>query len=99
MLQEVEARNYIEGNLSSMTGNGEYTYSKELNTCLYANNILAMTAETIRKEYFIIDLATNNTLASWTIWEKGCDDCGMNTASIDAQDKYQDLYDRNFVSK
>lgn len=99
LLQEEKDRNYTEGGISNITGNGQYTYSKELNTCLYANNIQIITPEIYKTEYFIIDLATNVKMASWNKWDKGCDDCSTNSFSVETQATYQELYNKNFLAK
>lgn len=99
MAQELKDRNYSEGGVSNISGNGQYTYSEDLNTCLYANNIQMITSDTYKTEYFIIDLATNDKIASWNKWDKGCDDCSTNPVSIEAQTTYQELYNKNFLKK
>lgn len=99
MEQELKDRNYSEGGISNISGNGQYTYSKDLNTCLYANSIQMITSATYKTEYFIIDLATNNKIASWNKWDKGCDDCDINPVSMEAQTKYRELYNKNFLAK
>lgn len=92
-----EQNSWSGGDLSgSFLGNGAYVYSPKLKTCLYANSLAYTSKDTSKTEYYIIDLNTNNKIASYNWWQKGCDSCAGDQVSIDAHKEYEEIYKENF---
>lgn len=93
MQEEDKDKHFIEGNLIGTVGKQKFTYSKKLNTCLYASYLSVFSSDFDRYDNLIIDLNTNTIIADIVHCDKkSCPD----ESSIDDKNAYDKLYAENF---
>lgn len=82
--EELRDRNYTDGSAISYTGNPQFAYSRKYNSCFYLNSSnFASGIEIAKTEYYIINLTTNEKVASYIRWDKGNDDYLSNPVYIE----------------
>lgn len=89
---ELRDRNYTSGSASVYTDSPRFAYSVKYNSCFYQNSSnFSSGSEISRTEYYIINLATNEKVASYSIWDKGYDDYLKNEVYIESKKQFDEM--------
>jgi len=90
--EELRNRNYTTEGAVNFTGNPKFAYNRNYNSCFYLNDShFSSGSEIVKTEYYIINLTTNEKVASYTIWDKGYDDYSSNEIYIMEKKEFDSL--------
>lgn len=90
--------NYSRGSASNYIDSPKFAYSRKYNNCFYLNSShFASGSEIAKNEYYIINLNTNEKVASYTSWDKGYDDYSKNMVYLESKIQFDKMNKEIFV--